>query len=88
MCLCKINEPRGRAIFDPSAMICILLLKPTRWRYLPNIKVLGFLVSDEKISKCFPYMSLCKTNEPRDRAILTPGLYFEQSWVIRWNHIT
>ena len=27
MCLCKIKEPQGRAIFDPSAIICIILVK-------------------------------------------------------------
>ncbi|MCG8046500.1 MAG: hypothetical protein N0E48_12815, partial [Candidatus Thiodiazotropha endolucinida] len=29
--------------------------------YIPNIKDLGLLVSDKKIFKPFPYISLCKT---------------------------
>ena len=27
MCLCKINEPWGRAIFHPIAIICTILVK-------------------------------------------------------------
>ena len=31
---------------------------------LPHIKALSLMVSDEKIFPFFPYISLCKTNDP------------------------
>ena len=33
--------------------------------YIPNIKALGLMVSDKKISPCFPYIGLCKTCDPQ-----------------------
>ena len=44
--------------------------RSTRWCYTPYIKALGLVVSDKKIFSCFPYISLCKTYDPRGMPFL------------------
>ena len=34
----------------------------------------------QDLFSCFPYISICKTCDPRGVAILVPGAYFEKTW--------
>ena len=70
--LCKTVDPRGGAIFDPRGIIWTILEKIIRWCYIPNITDLVLMVFHKKISEDFPYLSLCKTVDPRDGAIFDP----------------
>ena len=39
---------------------------------MPNMKALGLAVSDKKIFKGFPYITLCKTGDPWGGANFDP----------------
>ena len=45
-----------------------------------NIKALGFVVSEEKICSCLPYIILHKTCDLGAGPFVTPGSLFEQTW--------
>ena len=52
--MCKIWDPQGSAIFRPRGIIWTNLVERSiRWCYIPNIKVLGLMVSDKKLFPCF-----------------------------------
>ena len=42
--------------------------------YISNSTALGLVVSDKKFFSCFPYISLCKTCDPRAGPFLAPGV--------------
>ena len=44
------------------------------WGSVWNLALIGPVVSEEKMFKSFPYMSLCKTNAPGAGPFVTPGL--------------
>ena len=45
--LSKTSDPQGGAIFGPRVIILTNLVEVTRWYFIPNIKALGFVVSEK-----------------------------------------
>ena len=48
----------------PAAQFEQTWLRSTSWCFIPNMKALGLVVSDKKVSSSFPLKSLCKTCDP------------------------
>ena len=70
------NNPRGRVIFDPRAMVGRIIKRTTKHCYTQNMKALGLVVSEKKIFFIFsplPIVSLWELITPGAGPVWTPG---------------
>ena len=81
ICLCKACDPVAGLFLPIWASFEQNWQRFTRWCYIPNIKALGLALLDKKMFSYFPYISICKTCDPRAGPFLVPGVEFEQ---VRW----
>ena len=68
----KLKSP-GHGQFGPKGHNLNNIGRQTLDDVTPNMKALGLIVTDKTIFKGNPYISLCKTDDPGARSVLTPG---------------
>ena len=61
------NDPRGGAFLTPGAWLLGFIKRTTTHCYIQNMKALGLVVSERKISLCLPH------DAPGTGPVWTPG---------------
>ena len=74
----KLLTPGAGPFLTPGGFFQQHMWRTSICCHIPNMKALGFAVSEKKIFKKFSYIFQCKKLTPGAGPFLTPGRFFQQ----------